>query len=196
MARLLKIQGEDVALLVLFNAPAPGSLKGWPLSPVYLTKRIAHELKTLRTIGIREKLAFFRSKALALAGLAFSSFKATLWQALANSSIGSAERWAQRCLSVAAINVAAAKAYHPDAYAGRITLFLTEEATSLYAIDPRDGWMALAGDGLEVHAVAGDINNSMFDARFVDALAEKLKSCITKAHANGREFAVKPHLGN
>jgi hypothetical protein len=91
-------------------------------------------------------------------------------------------------LSVADINVSAAKAYQPGAYPGRIILFLTEEATSLYASDPRDGWMALAGDGIEVHAVAGD-NNSLFDARFVDALAEKLKSCITRAHANGRKSA-------
>lgn len=193
MARLLKIQGEDVALLVLFNAPAPGSLKGWPLSRVYLAKRIAHELKKLRTIGIREKLAVFGNKAVALAGLVFGSFKAALWQALANSSIGSAERGAQRLLSVKDINVAAAKAYNPGAYPGEIILFLTEEVESLYGIDPRDAWMALAGEGIEVHSVPGD-NNSMFDARFVDALAEKLKSCITRAHANARESAVKPFI--
>jgi len=34
----------------------------------------------------------------------------------------------------------------------------------------------------------------MFDARFVDALAEKLKSCITRALANARESAVKPFI--
>jgi thioesterase domain-containing protein/acyl carrier protein len=191
MARLLKIQGEDVALLVLFNAPAPGSLKGWPLNRGYLAKRIAHELKKLRTMGIREKLAVFGGKAVALARLVFGSFKVALWQALANSSIGRAEKGAQRLLSVADINIAAAKAYNPGAYPGRIILFLTKEVESLYAIDPRDGWMALAGDGLEIHGVAGD-NNSMFDARFVDALAEKLKSCITRAHVHGWEAATKP----
>ena len=79
------------------------------------------------------------------------------------------------------------KPINPGTYPGEITLFLTEEVKSLYGIDPRDGWMALAGDGLKVHAVAGD-NNSMFDARFVDALAEKLKSCITKAHVHGRKL--------
>lgn len=50
--------------------------------------------------------------------------------------------------------------------------------------------MAFAGDGLEVYTVAGD-NNSLFDARYVDALAEKLKFCITGALAHRREFAVK-----
>lgn len=49
--------------------------------------------------------------------------------------------------------------------------------------------MALAGDELEVHTVAGD-NNSLFDVRFVDALAEKLKH-----HRDARAqagIAVKP----
>jgi thioesterase domain-containing protein/acyl carrier protein len=191
MARLLKSEGEDVALLVMFNTPAPGSLKGWPLRQVYLTKRIAHELRMLRILPIREKLVVFGTKAVGLARLAFGSFKAAIWQALAKSSIDSAARGAQRSLSVADINVLAAKAYRPGAYPGRIILFLTEEAKSLFAIDPRDGWMALARDGIEVHAVAGD-NNSLFDAWFVDTLAEKLKSCITKAQANGRQFAAKP----
>jgi thioesterase domain-containing protein/acyl carrier protein len=190
MARLLKTQGEDVALLVMFNTPAPGSLKGWPLRQVYLAKRIAHELRTLRLLRLREKLAVFGSKAVGFMRLVSGSFKAALWHALARASVVSAAKGAQRLLSVADINVSAAKAYHPGAYPGRIILFLTEEATSLYASDPRDGWMALAGDGIEVHAVAGD-NNSLFDARFVEALAEKLKSCITKAHANGRESAAE-----
>lgn len=186
MARLLKTQGEEAALLVMFNTPAPGSLKRWPLKQGYLAKRIAHELRTLRLLRIREKLAVFGTKAVGFMRLVSGSFKAALWHALARSSIVSAAKGAQRLLSVADINVSAAKAYQPGAYPGRIILFLTEEATSLYAIDPRDGWMALAGDGIEVHAVAGD-NNSLFDARFVDALAEKLKSCITKAHANRRQ---------
>jgi thioesterase domain-containing protein/acyl carrier protein len=180
MARLLQTQGEDVALLVTFNTPAPGSLKGWPLKQVYLAKRIAHELRTLRLLRIRERLAVLGSKAVGLTRLVSGSFKAALWHALARSSVVRAAKEAQRLLSVADINVSAAKAYHPGAYPGQIILFLTEEATSLYAIDPRDGWMTLAGDGIEVHAVAGD-NNSLFDARFVDALAEKLKSCITRA---------------
>jgi thioesterase domain-containing protein len=190
MARLLKTQGEDVALLVMFNTPAPGSLKGWPLRQVYLAKRIAHELRTLRILRVREKLVAFGSKAVGLTRLVAGNFKAALWHALARSSLARAAKGAQQLLRVADINVSAAKAYHPAAYPGRIILFLTEEAMSLYAIDPRDGWLALAGDGIEVHALAGD-NNSLFDARFIDGLAEKLKSCITRAHANERECAAK-----
>jgi hypothetical protein len=51
--------------------------------------------------------------------------------------------------------------------------------------------MALVGDRLEVYTVAGD-NNSLFDARFADAVAEMLKFCIRGALAHRREFAVQP----
>lgn len=187
MARLLKMQNEEIALLALFNTPAPGSFKDWPLGRVYLTKRIAHEMRKLRELGIRGKLRTFRNKGRSLASLAFGNLKV----ALAQSSLGGAERAAQRLLNVADLNIAAAKAYAPDRYTGRITLFLTEEASLLYSIDPKEGWKALA-DGIEIHEVAGD-NNSMFDVRFVDALADKLKSCLEQAQGGNK---VKSYAGS
>ncbi len=175
MARLLSIEGERVGLLVLFNTPAPGSFQGWPFDRAYLTKKIAHELKKFRKGSIREKLRILRNKGASLSSLALGRLKT----AFAKSSLGGAQRAAQRLLSVADINISAAKAYSPKGYAGQIILFLTEEARSLYSVDPKEGWSALATKGVEVYAADGD-NNSMFDADFVDALAEKLKSCIER----------------
>src|SRR5206468_6143891 len=153
MARLLKAEGEEVALLVMFNTPAPGSLKWWPLRPSYLVTRITRELRNLRTLKTREKLVFLPTKAIGLAQLAFGSFKAALWRALAKSSVGFAERDAQGLLSIADINLLAAKAYDPGAYPGRIIFFLTkDDATSLNATDSAGGWMALVEDGIEVYA--------------------------------------------
>jgi len=180
MGRLLKAQGEEVALLVMFNTPAPGSLKWWPLRPSSLLRRTARELRKLRTVRIREKLVVLRSKAIRLARLASGSFKAALWRALAKSSTGIAERKAEGFLNVADINLLAAKAYNPGAYAGRIIFFLTkDEETSLYATDPA-GWMALAEDGIEVYDFAGDNTPSIRQAPNVE-LAQRLKSCLTQA---------------
>jgi hypothetical protein len=165
----------------MFNTPAPGSINGWLAGYAYLAKRIAHELRKLRTLEIREALLFLGTKASGLASLVFGTFKAGVWHAIAKSPIRTAERRVQRLLSVADLNVLATKVYHPTAYPGQIILFLTKEATSLYAIDPREGWLALAADGVEVYAADGD-NLSMFDARFVDTLAKKLQSCLTAAH--------------
>ena len=176
MARLLEREGEKASLLALFNTPAPGSFKGWPFGRVYLTKRITHELKKLRKLGLRDKLVIFGKKATGLASHGLGSLKT----AVAQSSFGEAKKAAQRWLGVADINISAAKSYAPGAYAGHISLFLTEEASSLYSIDPKDGWGVLAKDGIEVHDVSGD-NNSMFDIPFVEGLAETLKSCVERA---------------
>ncbi len=190
MARILKSRGEEVGLLVLFNAPAPGALKGWPFNRIYLGKRISHELKKLRTLGFREKVLALTQKTAAFGALLFGVFRAALWHALPKFSVGSAARGAQRLLSVADINVSAAKLYAPAAYPGRMILFVTEEAPSLYAIDPREGWRGLAHGGIEIYAAEGD-NNSMFDVRFVDSLAAKLELCLANSRAHQAEPAPR-----
>lgn len=181
MARSLTAHGEKVALLAMFNTPAPGSLDGWPLQQTYLTKRITHELRKLGELGIRDKLDVLGTKAAGLGRLALGSIKETLWKISIRSPLGRAEKWTQRLLSVSDINIAAAKAYAPGPYAGRSTLFLTEEASSLYTIGPKSGWAPLITGGIEVYNIEGD-NISMFDVQFVGALTEKLKPCIDRAH--------------
>jgi thioesterase domain-containing protein len=192
MARLLKTQGQEVALLVMFNSPAPGSLKWWPFKPSYPVKRIARELRKLRTLRIREKLVALRAKAIELTRIASGSFKAALWHALAKSSIGIAKRQAQGLMSVADINISAAKAYDPGTYAGRIIFFLTndDDATLLSATDPAGGWRALADDGIEVYTFAGGNPPSIRHGPNIE-LAEKLKSCLIQAQTLHEEFAVE-----
>jgi thioesterase domain-containing protein/acyl carrier protein len=192
MARLLKTQGQEVALLVMFNTPAPGSLKWWPFKPSYPVKRIARELRKLRTLRIREKLVALRAKAIELTRITSGSFKAALWHALAKSSIGIAKRQAQGLMSVADINISAAKAYDPGTYAGRIIFFLTndDDATLLSATDPAGGWRALAEDGIEVYTFAGGNPPSIRHGPNIE-LAEKLKSCLNQAQTLHEEFAAK-----
>jgi thioesterase domain-containing protein len=192
MARLLKTQGQEVALLVMFNTPAPGSLKWWPFKPSYPVKRIARELRKLRTLRIREKLVALRAKAIELTRIASGSFKAALWHALVKSSIGIAKRQAQGLMSVADINILAAKAYDPGTYAGRIIFFLTndDDATLLSATDPAGGWRALAEDGIEVYTFAGGNPPSIRHGPNIE-LAEKLKSCLTQAQTLHEEFPAK-----
>jgi thioesterase domain-containing protein/acyl carrier protein len=180
MARLLSAQGETVALLAMFNTPAPGSLDGWPLQQTYLAKRISHELRKLGGLGIRDKLETFGTKAAGLGRLALGSIKEALWKVSAKSPLGRAEKWTQHLLSVSDINIAAAKTYAPGPYPGGSILFLTDEASSLYTFDPKSGWTPLITGGIEVYNVGGD-NISMFDTRYVEALAEKLRLCIKRA---------------
>jgi len=179
MANLLKDAGEEVALLALFNTPAPGSLRGWPLNRLYIQNRIRHELKNLNALRAREKFAFFGAKAAGLATLALGSLKARLLRIFSGPLHFNTGKHTQRLLSISDINIAAAKAYRPRPYVGRITLFLTEEVPTFYPIDPEAGWMTLAAGGVEVQSVTGD-NTSMFTTHHVHALAEKLKTCLER----------------
>jgi thioesterase domain-containing protein/acyl carrier protein len=191
MARFLKTQGEEVALLVMFNTPAPGSLKWWPLRPNYLMKHTARELRKLRTLTIRERLLGLRKKATGLTRLASGSFKVALWRAISKSSTRIAVREARGFLSVADINLLAAKAYDPGTYAGHIIFFLTkDDPTSLYASDPVGRWMDLAEGGIEVHAFGGGNTPPIRQAPNID-LAKKFKSCLAEAQTPGESVAKR-----
>jgi thioesterase domain-containing protein len=187
IARLLKTQGEEVALLALFNTPSPGALKGWPFGRKCLTKRIAYEFRKLRTLQTKEKLAVFGRQVAGLTRLVHESFQRALWRALPKSSDAGAEEGARRLRSVANVNILAAKAYHPPRYAGRINLFLTEEVGSRYAIDPARGWADLAAEGIEIYPVAGD-NVSFLHSDIIGALAEKLRFCIARVRCDHKEL--------
>jgi hypothetical protein len=152
-------------------------------------KHTARELRKLRTLRIRERLLGLRKKAVGLRRLASGSFKAALWHAISKSSIGIGER-SRGFLSVADINLLAAKAYDPGTYAGHIVFFLTkDDPTSLYASDPVGRWMDLAEGGIEVYVFGGGNAPPIRQAPNVD-LAEKLKSCLADAQTL-KESAAK-----
>jgi acyl transferase domain-containing protein/thioesterase domain-containing protein/acyl carrier protein len=185
MARLLKKQGEEVALLVLFNTPTPDGLKDWPLGPACLRKRITYELKNLRSLPMHKKLGVIALKASLLCCHVITILKTALWRALP-FSVKSGRN--QRFLSVANINLLAAKTYQPGPYPGRITFFSTAELSSRYSIDPKAGWMKLAEDGIEVHDVPGENKSMLRDPEYVDALAAELRLCLARANDSAEEF--------
>lgn len=190
MARRLKDAGEEIGLLALFNTPAPGCLKGWPWRRGYLAKKIAHELKALRSLSFWEKLSRIAAKSSGFASLTVGVLKMALWNSLPILSVTTGRRQAQRFLSIGNINVAAAKTYQPLPYSGRIILFATSELSSLYSIDPSEGWNALAAEGVESHMVDGD-NVSMFHPKFIATLGTALKSCLERAWITENEVTSR-----
>jgi len=186
MARLLKKQGEKVALLALFTAPTPDGLRDWPLGRAYLQKRITYELRKLRSLPIQKKLVVIAKKASWLSYHVAGILKTALWRLLPQSPSGKRGR-NQRFLNVANINILAARTYQPGPYPGRITFFSTAELYWLYSIDPKAAWMKLAEDGIEFYEVAGD-HNSMFDPPHVDALAAELRLCLARTNDPAEEF--------
>jgi thioesterase domain-containing protein len=137
IARQLAQQGERIALLAMFNTPAPGS------SPVGLFEKFSHmrlrvevAARKLQYFGPREKLAFVAHKA-----------KNLRRRFLKNRQ---SKRPDPERLNVEYINATASKMYQPaTVFPGRIIFFSTVESSYLYSVPPIDGWRPLAAQGIE-----------------------------------------------
>jgi amino acid adenylation domain-containing protein len=149
IAELLGQQGEEVAFLGIYNSPAPGTLKGWPLGQfTYLKNRARDEWRKLEHLDRKEKAAHvlrnirnFRILVQRTAAIELSEALLKFWQ---NGKATSR-------LNLEAIHIAAAKRFKPShVFPGRITMFLSPEVAGVYPISPADGWRTLAAKGLEI----------------------------------------------
>jgi thioesterase domain-containing protein len=74
-------------------------------------------------------------------------------------------------------NGRALRRYHPEPYAGRLTIFSAEARS---APDLLAAWSALAPAGVELHRIAGD-HYTMLRPPHVAALADRLRECLLRA---------------
>lgn len=170
IARKLAAQGETIALLVLFDTPAPhypDFRRHWPL--------FAAELWRQFTIAVRMRQS--------TASLAKS------WQGL--------RRHVQRRLArrrdiavpapasddIIAANLRAASRFRPGEYPGRITILSSEDHIQTGSpLDRRLGWRELARGGIEVHLTPGGHLTTISDP-YVGPLAERLQKLIAQSLA-------------
>jgi thioesterase domain-containing protein len=73
-------------------------------------------------------------------------------------------------------NGRALRRYHPEPYAGRLTIFSAEARS---APDLLAAWSTLAPAGVELHRVAGD-HYTMLRPPHVAALADRLRECLVR----------------
>lgn len=76
-------------------------------------------------------------------------------------------------------NLNAAYHYSPDAYHGRVILFIAQKTIFSRKQDETLGWGALVGEGLEIHKIPGD-HYTIIHKPNVQILAEELRNCIER----------------
>jgi amino acid adenylation domain-containing protein len=176
MAKLLNQQGEQVDFLGVYNSPAPGSLKKWPLGQfTYLWRRTQDEWKKLLELQAGERFAHVKKNLRNFRQLVKRS--ATIEGAEALSRMrGSGQSIELKDLE--SINIAAAKRYQPaHVFPGKITLFLAPDMARVYPVAPAEGWKKFAGQGLEVISVPLD-GKGWRGAPFVETVGGKIKSAL------------------
>jgi surfactin family lipopeptide synthetase A len=76
----------------------------------------------------------------------------------------------------------AAKDYTLRIYPGRVILFRSSRRPLMQFRDPHAGWSAYAGQGLEIHEIAGDHNSILLEPQ-VRVVAEQLKASLAPTQA-------------
>ncbi len=179
MARQLKQEGREVALLVLFDTANPAFYH--TLSPMeslkYRVRRLAGKLRYLggnlwrATPGNK-----FRILAQTISSLR-NRVSYSIWDATYRYFF-----WRQRPVPVRLrdnlkLFSALARAYRPQLYDGLITLFKAVEQSAEFGPDPSLGWACVARQGVDVHEVPGD-HMTILDEPRVATLADRLRACI------------------
>jgi thioesterase domain-containing protein len=180
MARHLRRQGDEVALLALIDATADIP-KGPEESDVDFLLDIARYLETLRgkSLGLDwEDLAAVGPEG----GLAL------LIERMSEAGFlppGAGEAQLRRVLRVYRATARAARAWEPGPWPGRVTLLKAADESD--ARDPREargfdlGWSRVAG-AVEVTSLPGSHLTLLAEPN-VRALAQRLRICLEDAHA-------------
>ena len=197
MACQLQSAGEEVKLLALLDTYPLGHYKLLPSDDKRNTrsyrfaKRFESHTRNLGQLTFKRKLEYLWNKLRYVP----AKTKGQVWGSVFKLYSEGGGRPLPRLLrNIEQINFAAARNYVPKVYPGKVTLFLAS-ADLTAAYDLKEGWEALAGEGLEIHEIEGDHINIIKEP-FVGQLAAELNSCLDKAQTtrSPRRKASSPNL--
>jgi amino acid adenylation domain-containing protein len=182
MARQLRVAGEPVGCLALFDVNNPVR------APRHftITKRIRMALDEASDLSLSEKLRYFGRRVADKMGYERAQLQKVgydLIELLCKTLKRAAEKNNSGLLPlklpVWIMLQRAASAYKPSSYPGRIIFFRpTVAGTYEYAEDR--GWAKLAEGGLEIHDIPGK-HGAIFERQYAPVLAEKLDTYIRAA---------------
>jgi aspartate racemase len=172
IAHQLLAQGQAVALLALFDTPAPRQYSDDAANAV-TENRVGsastdHRRNTRREIlrqAIRRMTTWLRKRAFEC----YVGLESFLPHTIQAAHVGIVDRQASRH-------------YMPYVYPGRITYFGARDTSERWPGNRRSGWEQLAGGGLEFHQVTGGRDTMMRDPH-AKLLGDKLKACLADARS-------------
>jgi surfactin family lipopeptide synthetase A len=176
MARQLNQQGEELAMLAMFDAHNQAYYKN-PLRDGRYTGRIKYHLANLIHSDIKEGSSYL----LARFEEARRKMERTLWQF--TSDQGSNSR-AGKMHNADAIVHPAFHRYEPGAYSGKMVLFQSSDWPKGDYFDFALGWKELVEPGIDFHRIPGD-HPSMFTEPNVGLVAKNLSEDLKKAKRSG-----------
>ncbi|MFY0567871.1 non-ribosomal peptide synthase/polyketide synthase [Archangium lansingense] len=176
MARELRRQGQEVALLVLLDSFAPAGQSTQEPDSTTLLAGFAADLA--RSAGRELSLA-----PESLAGLPHDEQLRALWTQAREAGLlppGMGLEELRVLLEVARANLRAVAQYNPEPYEGRVVLLRARDARRGVEVEPTHGWGRLTASGISVEEVSGG-HHGVLRAPHVHALAERLARLLAEA---------------
>jgi amino acid adenylation domain-containing protein len=186
MARQLRVQGESIALLALLDTYPSGYAKLFrneaTLSAAFrrAARRTRAHVKNLKSLSVNDGVSYVLKKA----RFAPRKLKSQIWRRVFGAYQRLGRPLPQTFRDVKEFNSLAVRAYAPQVYDGKVTLFWAS-ADLRTSIDLVEGWRALAGGGIAVHEIPGS-HLDIIKEPHVQELAEKLGVCLKRANESNR----------
>lgn len=178
MAQQLRAQGREVALLAMFDQPAPNA-EYWRVKPnARFVKGFVRNFPTwwndYARLEARERWGRVRRK-MGLRGRAARAKPGTAQFDL-RQYVDDVDAVPEERVELMRAQLAAFTRYQPRFYEGRVTVFRAPRHPLWSSYDPALGWRSLARE-VEVHLIAGAHRNVLQEPH-VRVLAEELRACL------------------
>ena len=175
MARQLQAQGQEVALLALFDPPNPSMLHILenPENPSLLARRLKFYLSTLRQVNWKQLPSHVMKR---LHGL-FLRIGRSMFQLSYKARL---QFHRGRLGDVGDVLFVAASVYRPQPHEGAAVLFSCRADSPEIQENNRRSWRELAKGGLEAHTIPGN-HDTMFGEPNARVFAEKFKASLVQA---------------
>jgi amino acid adenylation domain-containing protein len=178
-ARQLRAQGQEVALLALFEVPTPARYGRF--SQVrrisLLVERLGFHFANLRRLGSAGLRSYFLRQLQEF----LRKIRRVRWRFSYDLRLRINDG---RLRDLEQIIYVASSAYRPEPYPGRATIFQCAERSSGPDWDLQPGWAELVKGGLKVYQIPGD-HRTIFVEPNVEILASKLGACLHDNRLSG-----------
>ena len=181
MARQLKRHGQQIGLLALLDTYPSGYANLFRNEATLRAafgrglKRTKAHLENLSSLSLQEGLSYLINKA----RFAPHKMKSQAWRRLFRAYERVGRPLPRALRDVKEFNSMAVRAYLPQVYDGKVTLFWAS-ADIRTSLDLVEGWRTLAGGGIEVHEIPGT-HLDIVKEPHVGQLAAKLSACLEMA---------------
>jgi len=173
MAQQLYAQGQEVAMLALFDAYSP-TLK--PNPALTWSQWFSIYWRNMTQLESKEKWVYALKRV--------QNYLETKFPNFYNSYLRSQRDLSEEFYSnLTKVHRQMFKDYVPQVYSSRGTLLRTREQLPKFSYEPQLGWGELISGGLERYEIVGP-HEALMREPYVRVLAEKLQACLNQAEAN------------